>query len=187
MQGEGWDLPDGVAPWSAFHWFKIGSRSGLDCVILSEQPYWYVGHFYGNRMWPCQAPGCQVCEEGVGRQIRFCFAVVERTTRRVGLLEVSDSVGQLIRSWIARNEGLRGMHVFFTRHSHSIKSRMEVEFCEQDKEAWFRELEVPDPRMALELTWTKMRTSAPKSTTERVEDFKRGGPSRRRIAELDHS
>lgn len=178
MQGEGWDLPDGVQPWSTFHWFKVGARQGLSVVVLSSAPFWYVGHYYSDRMWPCTAPGCPVCEDGVGRQVRYCFAVVETGTRRVGLLEVSESIGQVIRSWTPRNEGLRGMSLFFTRHSHSIKSRMEVEFVEQEQVAWWRELEVPDPKVALELTWSKMLAKKPCLQTRTAEDFRRGSGKR---------
>lgn len=164
-KGEGWDLPEGIEPWSTFHWFKIGARQGLDCVILSERPFWYVGHFHDNRMWPCGKPQCSLCEEGVGGQARYVFSVVCTTSRRVGLLEVSQSVAQVIRSWIERAGGLRGMHVFFGRHSHSIKSRMEVDFVEGELIPWFRDLEVPDPAEAMELTWSKMHAKTPRSET----------------------
>jgi len=185
MQGSGWELPDGVQPWSTFHWFKVGAKRPLELVVLSDAPHWYIGHFIvgkgsgegaggRGRMWPCAAPSCSVCEEGVGKQIRFCFAVVDVETRRVGLIEVSDSIGQLIRSWIPRNEGFRGMRLMFTRHSLSIKSRMEVEFLEQEVIGWWRDLEVPDPQIALELTWTKMRAGKPALQTRTAEDFRRG-------------
>jgi hypothetical protein len=174
MQGEGWELPDGVQPWSTFHWFKVGAKRPLELVILSDVPHWYIGHFYEKRMWPCSAPGCPTCEDGIGKQIRFCFAMVDVETRRVGLIEVSDSIGQLIRAWVPRNEGLRGMHLLFSRHSLSIKSRMEVEFLEQEVVGWWRDLEVPDPKIALELTWTKMRAGKPAMQTRTAEDFRRG-------------
>jgi len=164
--GSGWELPEGVDPWSSFHWFKVGARTGLDLVMLSSEPAWYVGHYYQSRMWPCSGSSCGLCEDGVGRQVRFVFAVVEVSSRRVGLLEVSESVGRLIRDWIPRHQGLRGMHLYFGRHSSSVKSRMEVEYADEFDVAWWADLEVPDIKVALELTWTKMKAKLPDSKDE---------------------
>lgn len=166
-QGDGWDLPQGVKAWSNFHWFKVSPRKPLDVVVLSERPTWYVGHFVDGRMMPCQAPRCAMCEDGVGQQVRYVLGVVEVDTRRTGLLEVSESLGLLIRDWVPRSEGLRGMHLVFTKHSPSVKSRSEVELRDTYEQAWHRSLECPDPEVALELTWKKMKIPAPEKMFSR--------------------
>jgi len=78
-------------------------------------------------------------------------------------------VALLIRSWTERNEGLRGMHVFLTRHSHSNKSRMEVDYVDDEIVPWYRDLEVPDPNKAMDLTWSKMGALRPKKRTAAAE------------------
>lgn len=174
MQGEGWELPEGVNPWSSFHWFKVSARKPLRLIVLSERPHWYIGHYVDGRMWPCQAPGCSVCEDGTGKQVRYVMAVVDRESKRVGLIEVSESLGELIRSWVPRNEGLRGMHLTFAKHSASVRSRTEVEFEEMGALPWWRDLEVPDPKVALELTWRKMKVPAASSQDRRARDYREG-------------
>jgi len=154
--GQGWDVPTDLKQWSVFHWYKIGPRQGLDCVILSSEPLWYLGHYHDGRMWPCSKTDCPFCAEQIGTQVRWVFAVVSLSTRRVGLLEVSDSVAWMLRDWIPRFGALRGMHVFFQRHSHSIKSRIEVEYIDEESVAWWRDLPVPDAQEALDRTWEKM-------------------------------
>lgn len=166
-KGEGWEIPQGIQPWSSFHWFKVSARRSLQVVVLCEQPFWYVGHYVNSRMVPCNSPGCTFCEDGIGQQMRYVFSVAEDSTRRIGLLELSDSNADLIRDWVARNEGLRGMHLDFSKHTASVKSRTEILFLEQDQVAWWRDLEAPDMALALELSWKKMNVKSPESVSGR--------------------
>jgi len=154
-QGSGWELPKGAQPWSSFHWFRVGARESLSLVLLSERPTWYLGHYVEGRMVPCGGIPCELCGEGLGSQARFVFAVCEVTTRRVGLVEVSQSVAELFRMWEAEHGGLRGMWVELYKHSHSVRSRTECRCVREDPGHWWRSLEVPDPGVALELTWRK--------------------------------
>jgi hypothetical protein len=154
-RGSGWDLPAGAEPWSVFHWYRVSPRSSLCCVVLSQAPYWYLGHFLEGRMYPCEGVPCQMCGEGVGQQVRWVFAIAEVNTRRAGLIEVSTSIADILRSWSAECGGLRGMQVEFFKHSHSLRSRTEVRLIREDLPAWYLALEVPDPETALLCTWKK--------------------------------
>lgn len=157
----GWEIPDGIEPWSRFHWYKIKPSRGLDAVILSERPVCYIGHYDGSRMRPCGQPKCSYCEDGVGRQIRYVFAIADTVTHRPGLIEVSDSVAELIRDWVSRFGGLRGMHVFLSKLTHSLRSRTVIDYVDEMVGGWYRDIEVPDVDEALSLTWSKMGSKDP--------------------------
>ena len=45
--GDGWEIPEGAAPWSDFHWFQASIKGDLDLVAISIAPAWYTGHFVG--------------------------------------------------------------------------------------------------------------------------------------------
>lgn len=164
--GEGWELPVESAPWSQFHWFRVSPRSALVVVLLSEEVVWYTGHFLEGRMNPCQGKGCELCKTGIGGQVRYVLPVAEVSTRRVGLLEVSRGIGQLVRSWIARHEGLRGMVLELSKHSLSKQSRTDVAYIDRPVPPWYLDLEVPDVRKALFLTWRKAGFEIPPGLSE---------------------
>lgn len=164
--GEGWELPAEADPWSQFHWFRVSPRSALVVVLLAEQVLWYTGHFIEGRMNPCQGKGCELCRAGTGGQVRYVLPVAEVSTRRVGLLEVSRGIGELVKSWMPKNDGLRGMVIELSKHSLSKQSRTDVVYVERSIAPWFLECEVPDVRKALFLTWRKAGFKIPPGLTE---------------------
>jgi hypothetical protein len=159
--GEGWDLPDGVSPWSDFHWFRVTGKNVLEVVVLSEVPSWYVGHFYGKRMVPCYGEGCRMCKDGVGAQVRYVLGCVEVSSKRIGLLEVGKSVGDMIRDWVGRRGQLRGMWLELSKHSFSKQSRMECAYVEKEAPVFTRSLQSPDVKGALRATWEKAGIELP--------------------------
>lgn len=159
--GSGWDLPPGVSPFAGFHWMKVSPRRDLEVRVLCHQPVWYVGHFVKGRMVPCVGSECELCAEGIGTQTRWVFTVADAATRKAGLLEVSEAIALQIRDWVARYEGLRGMALRFSKHSSSLRSRTNVELMEMGGEPWYVNLEEPDAKMALQLTWKKMGCRSP--------------------------
>jgi len=106
---------------------------------------------------------CEVCKQGIGGQVRYVLSVAELSTHRVGLMEVSRSVGQLIRSWESRNDGLKGMVIEFSKHSPSKQSRTEVIYVDREVPPWYLQCEIPDVRKALVLTWKKAGFRIPES------------------------
>lgn len=116
---------------------------------------WYSGHFVSGRMAPCPGESCELCAEGIPGQVRYVFACAEVSTKRAGLLEVGRSNGLLIRSWIPRNGGFKGMVLELSKHSHSRGSRTEVLYIDKEEPPWYLALDVPDVKRALLMTWKK--------------------------------
>ena len=121
-------------------------------------------------MCPCSGSGCELCSTGIGSQLRFVFAVAERSTRRVGLIEFGKGNGQLIRDWSERAGGLRGVCLAVEKHSRSNQSRTEVRYVETPSEPWYLGLQVPDVQLALYLTWHKARMVMPVAFSERMSE-----------------
>jgi hypothetical protein len=168
--GDGWELPPGAEPWSDFHWFQPSVREALEIVVLSDEPAWYTGHYVGGRMCPCCGSGCEFCGAGIGAQVRYVFAVAALKTRRVGLIELGKSNGQLVRDWIARAGQLRGMVLDVSKHGKSMQSRTELEFVEHVCPPWYLSVPVPDCHLALYLTWHKASMEMPQQFRERMSD-----------------
>jgi len=168
--GEGWDLTPGAEPWSDFHWFQASTRGVLVLVVLSESAVWYTGHFVGGRMCPCIGHGCDFCAAAIGAQVRYCVSCAEVTSRRVGLIEFGRSNGLLLRDWTPRAGGLRGMTIEVSKHSKSVQSRTELAYVDRICEPWFLSLGVPDPCLALYLTWQKAGMAMPEVFAKRMAD-----------------
>lgn len=157
--GDGWSVPEEVTPGGLWSWVHIRPGSALRLVVTSESPVWYAGHFVNGRMRPCPGRECGYCEKGVGVQVRFVFGVARMDDRREGLIELGQSVANVIKAWIPRRGSLRGMVLCFGRYSASRQSRIEVEYCEESMPDWLGECRQPDLRAALELTWVRERTA----------------------------
>lgn len=180
LMGCGWE-PEGESVASSdFRWYKVRPNKGLDVVILSESPLHYNGHFHQGRMHLCVGEDCRYCADNLGAQVRYCFAVAETSTRRVGLLELGRSVALEIRDLADIRGSLRGLRVFICKHSNSRHSRMEVEAVRDTEESWWRFLPVPDVVRALQLTWEKDGVTLPRqkesnAREEAVKKFRRPG------------
>jgi hypothetical protein len=159
--GDGWDVAPEDRPWSDFHWWKVPAKGVLVLALLGERPVYYVGHYVDGRMWPCTGPGCGLCERGVGSQIRYVMGAVDIQTHRAGILEVGRGNGMLIRDWVASRGAMSGLIVELEKHSHSRTSRTEVRWVHQDPPVWVSQLEAPDLRRALILTWDKASMPRP--------------------------
>jgi len=155
IAGEGWDPPTAVRDRCEFHWFHVTPGNVIVVVVLSQAPVWYVGHFEKGRMRRCDGPGCEMCAQGLGRQLRYVFCAVEISTRQNGLMEVSKSVAELLRDWSARNGGFRGMVLQVEKASKSKHSRMEVRFLDRNPPSWASEVQAVDILEALENTWSR--------------------------------
>jgi hypothetical protein len=164
--GDGFDLPPGAEPWSDFHWFQPSTRGDLVLVMLSDSPIWYTGHYVSGRMCPCAGTGCDYCASGIAAQVRYVMAVAEIETRRIGLIEFGRTNGLLIRDWMPRNGGLRGMVIDVTKHSKNVQSRTEIKYCDRMPDPWYLALDVPDCCVALFLTWHKAGLKMPNELVE---------------------
>lgn len=159
--GDGWDIPEGVTPWSDFHWWKVAGNRVLELVVLCERPLWYVGHYHRGRMVPCLGDDCRLCRDGVGAQVRYVISAAEVSTRRVGLLEVGRGVGLQLRDWAAACGRLRGLWLELTKQTSAKQSRMEVSLVQKDPGDWYLGLGIPDIQKALYATWGKAGMEIP--------------------------
>ena len=165
--GEGWDVAPEDRPWSDFHWWKVPVRGCLVLALVGDKPLYYVGHYVEGRMWPCLGSECGLCKKVVGSQIRYVIGAVEVTTRRVGILEVGRSNGMLIRDWVAARGEMTGQVVELEKHSHARTSRTEVRRVDKEVGPWIYQVQVPDLRKALILTWQKANMPIPPGMSER--------------------
>ena len=159
--GEGWDVAPEDRPWSDFHWWKVPVRGILVLGLVGDQPLYYVGHYVDGRMWPCLGETCGMCKNSVGAQVRYVMGAAEVSTRRVGILEVGRGNGLLIRDWAQGRGGMWGLTIELEKHSHSRTSRTEVRLVSKEVGPWIHQVELPDLRRALILTWDKAKMPIP--------------------------
>lgn len=146
---ESWDVPD-IGSSVGYTWYHVPAGGSLYVVVLSDRPTWYVGHYVGGRMLRCVGANCAWCDRGVGRQIRCVLCVAESSTHRVGVIELSQSVGLLVRDWGYARGTMRGLQVEFSRVGRSKHSRIEA-ICLSDVEpSWSRSLQSLDVREVLD-------------------------------------
>lgn len=117
-------------------------------------------------MAPCSGSGCDFCATGIGAQVRYTVACAETSTRRVGLIEFGRSNGLLLRDWMNRQGGLRGMVIEVSKHSKNVQSRTEIKYIDLPCEHWYLGMEVPDAATALFLTWHKAGMRMPQELVE---------------------
>jgi hypothetical protein len=159
---DGWEPPEGTAGWSDFHWWKVPSGRVLQLIILSERPLGYSGHFLKGRMCPCYGEDCQTCHQGIGAQLRYMFAAVEPSTRRVGIWDCGRSVALEVRAASEARGSLRGLWLCIGHYSRSKQSRTEIEVVRDPLPFWFETLDGPDCTRALIETWRKAGHDIPK-------------------------
>jgi hypothetical protein len=154
--GEGWDVPFEVKDRVAFHWFHVVPGSRLLLVMLSLRPLWYVGHFDKGRMDRCIGDGCVKCQLGVGKQLRYVISCAEMTTKRIGVIEISESVAALLKQWAVPNGGARGLILEFSKATKSKHSRMEIARIDEHPPAWAMAMEALDLHEVLANTWDRL-------------------------------
>lgn len=154
--GEGWEVPLEVKERVQFHWFHVSPGTELLLVVLSNVPLWYVGHFRGGRMEVCAREKCQSCAAGIGRQVRYVVCCVEMLTQRIGVLEVSESVANLVKQWSVPNNGSRGLILGLRKVTRAKNSRTDVELVKESAPAWAMALEPLDLHEVLAKTWEKL-------------------------------
>lgn len=164
MLGEGWEPPAEAAGSEDFRWFHISGTKPLIAVVTCTMPLWYTGHYHRGRMCPCTGEHCEMCEIGVGSQVRFVFSLADCSQRAHGLLETGRTVAQEVRDLAARIGGLRGLMLEISKHSLSRKSRMEVINVPGDPGTWFEKLPPIDIEQALRATWSKAEMKVPDGT-----------------------
>jgi hypothetical protein len=166
ISGDGWDMPAASNAWNDFTWFKVPASRTLVLVMLSESPVWYAGHFWRQRMRPCQGENCKLCADGVGAQLRYVLVGMEVSIGTVGLIELSRTVALELRDLGDKYNGLRGLCVEIGKVSHSKNSRMSVVAHPGHEIIGWASKEMPDIRTALRNTWLKAGEIVPSGFEE---------------------
>lgn len=161
--GEGWELEPEHRPWSDFHWWKVPTKGILVLALFGGPPVYYTGHFADGRMWPCVDEGCGMCQRGIGEQVRYVMGAAEVSTHRVGILEVGRANGMLIRDRVRSQGHAEGVVMELSKHSHARTSQTEIRFVEVPVFPWIHQVEAPDLKRALLLTWQRANMPVPKS------------------------
>lgn len=177
--GDGWDVPEEAAPWSDFHWFQVSPKESKTFAVLSEAPVWYTGHYHKGRMRPCPGEGCELCAEGVGAQVRYCFSVVDVETRRVGLIELGRGHGMELQEWSGGNGGLKGLQFEAHKDGKASQSRTVLCYIDQVAPDWVSGVEGPEVRLALFLTWDKAGFPVPEGLRSQYRRRPSQGKTRR--------
>jgi len=153
--GTGWDLPDEVRDRTEFHWFHVPPGGELLLGCLSPCPLWYVGHYHKGRMRACRGDECPLCAMGTGRQIRWVLSCMDLRTHRVGVLEVGDGPGRVIKDSCGGNGRLRGLILAIRHTSKAKQSRLEVEVIHEPPPPRLMSTEALDLKEVLFSTWDR--------------------------------
>jgi hypothetical protein len=94
------------------------------------------------------------------------IAVAEVSSHRCGLMEFGRGNGLQIRDWMNRKGTLRGMVLQVNKHSKNPQSRTEMHYVDEACAPWYLSIEVPDPALALFLTWHKAGMDMPRELIE---------------------
>jgi len=156
--GEGWDVPAETRDHVRFHWFHVAPASSLVVVVLSHRPLWFVGHFVKGRMLKCSGEVCAWCAAGVGRQVRYVVSVAELHTRRVGVIELSESIAQLLKEWSCANGGSHGLMVELRKAGRSKHCRMDLTQIREPCPLWAQGMDGLDLREVLLRTWDRVES-----------------------------
>jgi hypothetical protein len=146
---ESWDVPS-ISDTVGYTWYHVPAGGSLFIVVLSHKPCWYVGHYVGGRMLRCAGCDCAWCQRGIGRQVRCVLCVAESSTHRVGVIELSESVGLLVRDWGYARGTMRGLQIELHRVGRSKHSRIEAQFLSDHEPEWSRSLQSLDMREVLD-------------------------------------
>lgn len=80
-------------------WLHVKPRGKTKLVMLSQDPFRYRAHWMRTRYLPCPGlPDCGHCSIGIGKKVRYVYAMYNSDTLRPGLLEVGPETAGMIRS-----------------------------------------------------------------------------------------
>lgn len=157
MVGLGFDAPEDSRGSADFRWLHIPAGQAIEVTIISDLPLWYKGHWFAGRVRKCEGENCPACGMGVGSQRRWVFQVHRPGVSTLYLLEISESNALLVRSWIHRAGGFRGMNLMFSRPGQKRNGRVEVEYGPDAAPGRWEEVQILDLQTCLEATWNNVK------------------------------
>ena len=130
MIREGWSEPGGPSEDYRSPFFHVPGGGEARLVLLSEVPVRYWGHWTRTGLQPCGDRSCRLCDEGVGRQLRYVFDAYVWDQMRVAVWEVSCQNATRIRDLVGEGSSCRGEGVVCWKSTGSRHSRTEVRLWE---------------------------------------------------------
>lgn len=130
MIREGWSEPGGSNDDYRSPFFHVARAGESRLVLLADVPVRYWGHWTRAGLQPCGERSCKLCDEGVGRQLRFVFDVYAWDQMRVAVWEVSSQIAARIRELVGEASSCRGEGVVVWKSTSSKQSRTEVRLWE---------------------------------------------------------
>lgn len=94
---------------SRFLHLEPGSRKRL--LLVGDEPWLYVGHWWQGAMRPCGGEGCRLCELGCGRQVRMALEVALLPGGELRCWEFGPGVAERIRAALGWAERVGGLAV----------------------------------------------------------------------------
>jgi hypothetical protein len=105
----------------------VPAQGFLRCVVLSEEPTSYKGHYVAGAMRLCEGGDCPLCARGVGSQVRVVFAVWDLGLQASGLLELSAGAASELRELAEGAGALRGLPLSLFREGGHARGRVVVD------------------------------------------------------------
>jgi hypothetical protein len=124
--GDGWGDPTAERNEHSGAWMHVPARGKLVIVILSRAPVRYRGHWIGSRMRMCAGARCVYCEQRRGVQVRYCFSVLDASTRTQGLIEVGAAAAEAIWTCAQQEGRLRGLAFALRKEQQRDRGRILV-------------------------------------------------------------
>lgn len=123
---EGWGVVKENQKRDSIHFAKFVNDKPNIYIILNDAPICYEGHFTAGIMLPCDGDKCKMCQDGLGKQIRYAFGAYEiRTGWRV-VLELSHKQANIIFDRFLVGDSSRGLKIEIARLGLSKQANLQV-------------------------------------------------------------
>lgn len=126
MIREGWGALRENKDSDKIHFAKVVPNVRNEFLILNSSPLCYDGHFHHGKMIRCTGAGCQVCNDGIGKQTRYAFGVYEYRTGWRAVLELSTKQAEAIFNNYLVGDDARFLKITIERISSSKNSNMRI-------------------------------------------------------------
>lgn len=126
MIKEGWDALRESKEQDKIHFAKILPKVRNEFLILNSAPLFYDGHFHHGKMIRCDGPGCQICNQGIGKQGRYAFGVYEYRTGWRCVLELSTKQAETIFNNYLVGDDARFLKITIERISQAKTSNLRI-------------------------------------------------------------
>lgn len=123
---EGWGVVKENQKRDSIHFAKFVNDKTNIYIILNDAPVCYEGHFTAGIMLPCEGKECKMCQDGLGKQIRYAFGAYETRTGWRVVLELSHKQANIIFDRFLIGDSSRGLKIEIARLGLSKQANLQV-------------------------------------------------------------